>query len=51
VVLSGAATVAVLASNVAARDVDYDAELADRLAALCEDRVAYWKTRARLAWN
>jgi aryl-alcohol dehydrogenase-like predicted oxidoreductase len=51
VVLSGAATVAALASNVAARDVDYDAELADRLAALCEDRVAYWKTRARLAWN
>ncbi len=51
VVLSGAATVGVLESNLAALDIDYDEEIAARLAALGEDRFAYWEARAGLAWN
>jgi aryl-alcohol dehydrogenase-like predicted oxidoreductase len=51
VVLSGAATVGTLRSNLAALDVTWDAELDDRLAELAEPADAYWKRRAELAWN
>ena len=51
VVLSGAATVPQLESNLAAQAVDYDTELDEELAALTEDREAYWETRAALSWN
>jgi aryl-alcohol dehydrogenase-like predicted oxidoreductase len=51
VVLSGAATVAQLRSNLAARDVRWDAELERGLAALREEPDAYWETRSRLPWN
>jgi aryl-alcohol dehydrogenase-like predicted oxidoreductase len=51
VVLSGAATVAQLCSNLAARDVRWDAELERALAGLREDPDAYWETRSRLPWN
>jgi len=51
VVLSGAATVETLRSNLAALDVAWDAELDERLAALVEPADAYWERRAELAWN
>ena len=51
VVLSGAATVPHLESNLAARTIDYDGELDEELAPLTEDRDAYWETRADLNWN
>ena len=51
VVLSGAATVTALESNLAALELDYDEQLDAELASLAEDRVAYWETRAALPWN
>ena len=51
VVLSGAATVAELQSNLAALTLAPDPELLDRLDGLREDAVAYWETRAALPWN
>jgi aryl-alcohol dehydrogenase-like predicted oxidoreductase len=51
VVLSGATTVAMLRSNVAALDVDYDAELDAKLRVLVEEPATYWKRRAALPWN
>ena len=51
VVLSGAATVEVLRSNLAALDLEYDGELGERLGVLREDRDAYWGRRAALRWN
>ena len=51
IVLSGAATVAQLRSNLAARDVRWDEELERRLASLREDPEAYWEARSRLPWN
>jgi aryl-alcohol dehydrogenase-like predicted oxidoreductase len=51
VVLSGAATVPQLESNLAARTVGYDGDLAEDLAPLAEDRDVYWETRAGLSWN
>jgi aryl-alcohol dehydrogenase-like predicted oxidoreductase len=51
VVLSGAATVDTLRSNLAALDVAWDAELEERLAALAEPADAYWAQRAELAWH
>jgi aryl-alcohol dehydrogenase-like predicted oxidoreductase len=50
-VLSGAATVAQLRSNLAARELVWDAELERRLAGLVEDPDEYWEARARLPWN
>jgi aryl-alcohol dehydrogenase-like predicted oxidoreductase len=47
VVLSGAATVPHLESNLTAPTIDYDEELAG----LTEDRDEYWQVRARLSWN
>jgi aryl-alcohol dehydrogenase-like predicted oxidoreductase len=51
VVLSGAATVDTLRSNLAALDVSWDADLDERLAALAEPADGYWEHRAGLAWN
>lgn len=51
VVLSGAATVGHLQSNLEALNVNWDAEAATQLAALAEPAAAYWATRKQLAWN
>ena len=51
VVLSGAATVAQLESNLMARELAWRDELEQRLAGLAEDPDAYWETRAALPWN
>ncbi|MFF4253082.1 aldo/keto reductase [Streptomyces sp. NPDC001663] len=51
VVLSGAATINQLASNLHAAVVDLDEDQLTRLAALVEDPQAYWETRARLPWH
>jgi aryl-alcohol dehydrogenase-like predicted oxidoreductase len=51
VVLSGAATVEQLQSNLGARDVAWDDELEDALAGLAEPADEYWAARSRLAWN
>ena len=51
VVLSGAATVQHVQSNVRALDVDYDESMDAELAGLVEDPESYWSTRAALAWN
>jgi aryl-alcohol dehydrogenase-like predicted oxidoreductase len=50
-VLSGAATVGQLRSNLAARALAWDDELERRLAGLVEDPAAYWAARAELPWN
>lgn len=51
VVLSGAASVEQLESNLAARTLTWDAELERRLADLVEPPSAYWAARAELPWN
>jgi aryl-alcohol dehydrogenase-like predicted oxidoreductase len=51
VVLSGAATVEQLESNLGARDVVWDEELEERLAGLAEEPEAYWEARSELPWN
>jgi len=51
VVLSGAATVETLESNLGALDVRWDPELDERLAALAEPAEQYWEHRSQLPWN
>ncbi|WP_225837420.1 aldo/keto reductase [Streptomyces sp. NK08204] len=51
VVLSGAATVTQLASNLHAPVVDLDEDQLSRLATLVEEPHAYWERRARLPWH
>jgi aryl-alcohol dehydrogenase-like predicted oxidoreductase len=51
VVLSGAATIAHLESNLAAREVTLDEEATAELDRLREDAESYWSTRSGLAWN
>ncbi|MYX42400.1 aldo/keto reductase [Streptomyces sp. BBFR115] len=51
VVLSGAATVDQLASNLHAAAVDLDGDQAARLDALAEEPHAYWEHRGRLPWH
>lgn len=51
VVLSGAATVQHVESNVRALDLDYDESMDAELAGLVEDPESYWSTRAALPWN
>ncbi|GKQ34866.1 aldo/keto reductase [Streptomyces sp. A012304] len=51
VVLSGAATVTQLASNLHAAVVDLDEDQTARLAALAEEPHAYWERRGRLPWH
>jgi aryl-alcohol dehydrogenase-like predicted oxidoreductase len=50
-VLSGAAGVGQLDSNLAALRVAWDGEAAEQLRAVAEAPQAYWATRARLPWN
>jgi aryl-alcohol dehydrogenase-like predicted oxidoreductase len=51
VVLSGAATVDTLRSNLAALDVEWDARAEEALAPLEEPADEYWERRSELAWN
>jgi aryl-alcohol dehydrogenase-like predicted oxidoreductase len=51
VVLSGAATVEQLESNVGALAVELDSRTAERLASLAEPPEEYWKRRSGLVWN
>jgi aryl-alcohol dehydrogenase-like predicted oxidoreductase len=51
VVLSGAATIAQLESNMRALDVRLDDEAHTALTALAEPADVYWQTRKQLAWN
>ncbi|WP_409473171.1 aldo/keto reductase [Streptomyces sp. HC307] len=51
VVLSGAATVTQLASNLHAAVVDLDDDQLSRLAALVEEPQAYWERRGQLPWH
>ena len=50
-VLSGAATVAHMQSNLSASTVAWDAEAAASLCSLSESAESYWATRRALAWN
>ncbi len=51
VVLSGAATVGQLESNLGAVSVAWDDALSDALAGLAEEPEAYWEHRSALPWN
>jgi aryl-alcohol dehydrogenase-like predicted oxidoreductase len=51
VVLSGAATVDQLESNLGARSIAWDRDLQRQLGGLEEEPAAYWERRAGLAWN
>jgi aryl-alcohol dehydrogenase-like predicted oxidoreductase len=51
VVLSGASTPAMLASNLAGSELQLDHELLERLATLAEEPESYWAKRAALPWN
>jgi aryl-alcohol dehydrogenase-like predicted oxidoreductase len=51
VVLSGAATIEQLHSNLAALAVPWDDQAAQALALLAEPAEHYWQTRAALPWN
>ncbi|MFG2967342.1 MULTISPECIES: aldo/keto reductase [unclassified Streptomyces] len=51
VVLSGAATLTQLASNLHAAAVDLDEDQLTRLAALAEDPRTYWERRGSLPWH
>jgi aryl-alcohol dehydrogenase-like predicted oxidoreductase len=51
IVLSGAATMPELESNLAARDLKLEREWVEPLDAIREDADTYWRTRAALAWN
>jgi aryl-alcohol dehydrogenase-like predicted oxidoreductase len=51
VVLSGAASVDTLRSNLCATQVAWSEQLERRLASLQEDSTAYWARRAELTWN
>jgi aryl-alcohol dehydrogenase-like predicted oxidoreductase len=50
-VLSGAATVGQLESNLAALNVRWDAALEEELACLAEGPESYWQTRSALPWS
>lgn len=51
VVLSGAATVAQLESNLKSLDTAWDEQAESEIHRLAEAPEAYWQTRAKLAWN
>jgi aryl-alcohol dehydrogenase-like predicted oxidoreductase len=51
VVLSGAATVQTLRSNLAALELELEPELEPVLAQLAEEPVRYWRERSALRWN
>ena len=51
IVLSGAASVTELESNLAALALQLDPQLVERLDALHQDPLSYWQMRAALPWN
>jgi aryl-alcohol dehydrogenase-like predicted oxidoreductase len=51
VVLSGAASVEELESNLAALTLQLDPQLVERLGDIRQDSLSYWQTRAALPWN
>jgi aryl-alcohol dehydrogenase-like predicted oxidoreductase len=51
VVLSGAATVEELASNLSAASLEMEPGFTDRLSRIREDSADYWSRRAALPWN
>ena len=51
VVLSGAATVSQLESNLAAVELSTEADALAEVSVSSEDPETYWQTRARLSWN
>jgi aryl-alcohol dehydrogenase-like predicted oxidoreductase len=51
VVLSGAASIPTLHSNLRALEVRWSPELGQQLEALQEDSAAYWSRRSALTWN
>ncbi|HJP59885.1 MAG TPA: aldo/keto reductase [Gemmatimonadaceae bacterium] len=51
VVLSGAATVGQIKSNLEAMNFDFDDELEDRLRALSVPSSEYWRARSSFSWN
>jgi|tagenome__1003787_1003787.scaffolds.fasta_scaffold20985293_2 aryl-alcohol dehydrogenase-like predicted oxidoreductase len=51
IVLSGAASVETLRSNLRAVEVEWTPELEERAAGLIEDSEAYWERRSSLPWN
>ena len=51
VVLTGAATVGQIRSNVAALEVAYDAELEEQLRSAAIDSSEYWRARSSIRWN
>lgn len=51
VVLSGAATVDHIRSNVKALDINLSGETLEELNSIIESPIDYWSTRSQLAWN
>jgi aryl-alcohol dehydrogenase-like predicted oxidoreductase len=51
VVLSGAATVEQIRSNVAALELPYDNELEEELRSVCLTSAEYWRARSSFKWN
>jgi aryl-alcohol dehydrogenase-like predicted oxidoreductase len=51
IVLSGASTAAMLASNLAAAELVLEEAVLERLRGLAEPPARYWQTRAELPWN
>ena len=51
IVLTGAATVEQVRSNVAAISMDYDADLDEELRSVAVSSAEYWRARSSFAWN
>jgi aryl-alcohol dehydrogenase-like predicted oxidoreductase len=51
IVLTGAATVEQIRSNVAALDLTYDAEQEEHLRSVSIDSAEYWRARSSFSWN
>ena len=51
VVLTGAATVGQIQSNVAALELGYDSELEQKLCSVAIDSAEYWRARSFFRWN
>jgi aryl-alcohol dehydrogenase-like predicted oxidoreductase len=51
VVLTGAATVGQIQSNVAALELAYDPELEEKLRSVSIDSAEYWRARSSFRWN
>jgi aryl-alcohol dehydrogenase-like predicted oxidoreductase len=51
VVLTGAATVGQIQSNVAALELAYDPELEEELRSVSIDSTEYWRARSSFRWN